>query len=393
MDTKLQGDSKLQNEHIFQDKSVFQGIENFISWWSEDSHHQFDAAWLEHMGVMFLSTALVWALWRLLKSKLFRITEKTKTHWDTIILNAISAPISAFIWLMPIFYLMESIAKNSAHFQHLAFNVPHSIVFFVVLLWFLLRFVNGGEAYLMTSDKRDQTTVSGLAHVVRLAIIVIGILTGLQQFGISLTGLLTFGGVGGLIVGLASKDLLSNFFGGLMLYLDRPFKVGDWISSPDRDIQGTVERIGLRMTMIRSFESRPIYVPNSVFSSIVVINPSRMKNRRIYETIGLRYKDADKMRKVVARVKEMLENHPDIEPRAGLMVNFDAFADSSLNFFIYTFTKTINWARYNDVKQDVMLKIVDIVYEEGADFAFPTRTIVLEKDETNPDAPPLILAD
>jgi MscS family membrane protein len=381
MDSKLEDGSKLK------------GIEDFIAWWKEDAHHQFDVIWLEHMGVMFLLTGLVWGLWRLLRSKLFRLTEKTKTQWDTIILNAISAPISVFIWLMPIFYLIESIAKDSSHFQYLAFNIPHSMVFFVVVLWFLLRLVNGGEAYLMTSDKRDQTTVSGLAHVVRLAIIIIGVLTGLQQFGISLTGLLTFGGVGGLIVGLASKDLLSNFFGGLMLYLDRPFKVGDWISSPDKDIQGTVERIGLRMTMIRSFESRPIYVPNSVFSSIIVVNPSRMKNRRIYETIGLRYKDADKMRKVVARVKEMLENHPDIEPRAGIMVNFDAFADSSLNFFIYTFTKTINWSRYNDVKQDVMLKIVDIVYEEGADFAFPTRTIVLEKDETNPDAPPLILSE
>ena len=167
-----------------------------------------------------------------------------------------------------------------------------------------------------------------------------------------------------------------------MIYFDRPFKVGDWIASPDRDIQGTVERIGLRMTMIRSFESRPIYVPNSVFSSIVVQNPSRMKHRRIYEIIGLRYQDADKIDVIVREVKAMLEKHPDIESRAGLMVNFETFAGSSLNFFIYTFTKTVNWARYNDVKQDVLLKTVDIVHANGADFAFPTRTLVFDPENT-----------
>lgn len=166
-----------------------------------------------------------------------------------------------------------------------------------------------------------------------------------------------------------------------MIYFDRPFSVGDWISSPDRNIEGTVERIGMRMTMLRSFESRPIYVPNSVFSSIVVQNPSRMQHRRINETFGLRYKDADKMAVVVADVKKMLEAHPDIEQRATMMVNFDAFAGSSLNFFIYTFTKTVNWAKYHEVKQDVMLKIVDIVHGHGADFAFPTRTVSFDNSD------------
>ncbi len=154
-----------------------------------------------------------------------------------------------------------------------------------------------------------------------------------------------------------------------MIYFDRPFSVGDWISSPDRNIEGTVERIGMRMTMIRTFESRPLYVPNSVFSSIVVQNPSRMQHRRIRETIGIRYKDADKMAVIVDEVKTMLQNHPDIEQNATLMVNFDAFAGSSLEFFIYTFTKTVNWARYHEVKQDVMLKIIEIVQRNGADFA------------------------
>ncbi|MDW1553282.1 mechanosensitive ion channel family protein, partial [Vibrio sp. YT-18] len=211
-----------------------------------------------------------------------------------------------------------------------------------------------------------------------LFIITIGVLTIMQAFGLSLSGLLTFGGVGGLIVGLAAKDLLSNFFGGLMIYFDRPFKVGDWIRSPDRQIEGTVERIGWRMTSIRTFDKRPLYVPNSVFSNIVVENPSRMLNRRIYEVVGLRYDDADKVPEIITAVREMLKNHKDIDTRQTLIVNFDTFGPSSLNFFIYTFTKTVNWVRYHEVKQDVLLKVVGIIKEHNADIAFPTQTLKLD---------------
>ncbi|MCA2428940.1 mechanosensitive ion channel family protein, partial [Vibrio chemaguriensis] len=240
------------------------------------------------------------------------------------------------------------------------------------------RLITNIEDFVLEQKNRDETTVQAIAKVGRLFIITIGVLTIMQAFGLSLSGLLTFGGVGGLIVGLAAKDLLSNFFGGLMIYFDRPFKVGDWIRSPDRQIEGTVERIGWRMTSIRTFDKRPLYVPNSVFSNIVVENPSRMLNRRIYEVVGLRYDDADKVPEIITAVREMLKNHKDIDTRQTLIVNFDTFGPSSLNFFIYTFTKTVNWVRYHEVKQDVLLKVVGIIKEHNADIAFPTQTLKLD---------------
>jgi MscS family membrane protein len=241
-----------------------------------------------------------------------------------------------------------------------------------------MRLITNVEDYVLEQKTRDETTVQAIAKVARLFFIVIGVLTVMQAFGLSLSGLLTFGGVGGLIVGLAAKDLLSNFFGGLMIYFDRPFKVGDWIRSPDRQIEGTVERIGWRMTSIRTFDKRPLYVPNSVFSNIVVENPSRMLNRRIFETIGLRYDDADKVPAIINDVREMLKNHKDIDTRQTLIVNFDAFGASSLNFFIYTFTKTVNWVRYHEVKQDVLLQVMAIIKQHEADIAFPTQTLKLD---------------
>ena len=132
------------------------------------------------------------------------------------------------------------------------------------------------------------------------------------------------------------------------------------------------------MTIIRTFDKRPLYVPNSVFSSIVVENPSRMLNRRIYEKIGLRYDDAEKMPQIITAVKEMLKNHKDIDARQTLIVNFDTFGPSSLHFFIYTFTKTVNWVRYHEVKQDILLKVINIIKEHDADIAFPTQTLKLD---------------
>jgi len=205
---------------------------------------------------------------------------------------------------------------------------------------------------------------------------------------LSISGVLAFGGVGGIAIGFAAKDLLSNFFGGLFIYLDRPFAVGDWVRSPDREIEGTVENIGWRVTRIRTFDKRPLYIPNSIFSQIAVENPSRMSNRRIKETIGIRYDDASKIETIINQVKEMLKSHPDIDSQKTLIVNFNSFSPSSLDFFIYTFTKTTDWIEFHSIKQNVLLKIVKIIEDNGAEFAFPTSTLHLADEELfkNPDS-------
>ena len=214
-----------------------------------------------------------------------------------------------------------------------------------------------------------------MGKLLRLSVIITASLVALQTMGYSISGVLAFGGIGGIAIGFAAKDLLANFFGGLMIYLDRPFTIGDWVRSPDREIEGTVEHIGWRQTRIRTFDKRPLYIPNSVFATIAVENPSRMTHRRIYETIGIRYDDAAKMSQIVEAVKKMLQQHHEIDTSQTLIVNFNAFAASSMDFFVYTFTKTTNWVKYHEVKHDVLLKINDIVAAHGAEIAFPTSTL------------------
>lgn len=332
--------------------------------------------------IVFVSLLLDWVQKRLLK-KLHVNLGKTKNYWDDSLIEAAQRPISAMIWILGLTFAAEIVQEQqSGAIIFEAVDPIREVGVIVCLAWFLVRFVRLGEhnivkQHMAAGEPFDRTTADAIAKLLRISIVITAGLVILQTLGYSISGVLAFGGIGGIAVGYAAKDLLANFFGRLTVYMDRPFDVGDWIRSPDRQIEGTVEKIGWRITCIRTFDKRPLYVPNSVFTTIAVENPSRMTNRRIYETIGIRYDDVSLMSVIVEDVKKMLEEHEDIDTRQTLIVNFNEFAPSSLDFFVYTFTKTTNWIRFHQVKQDVMLKIIGIIEGHGAECAFPTSTIHL----------------
>ncbi|PMH42630.1 hypothetical protein BCU68_13605 [Vibrio sp. 10N.286.49.B3] len=158
-------------------------------------------------------------------SRLHTLTEKTHFHWDNLVLESLKAPVSGFIWLWPATLSLGFILEGQTSDVINGLGTLKSILIISVFIWALLRFINNIEIYVLAQAKRDETTVQAIAKVARLLFITIGTLTIMQAFGLSLSGLLTFGGVGGLIVGLAAKDLLSNFFGGMMIYFDRQFNL------------------------------------------------------------------------------------------------------------------------------------------------------------------------
>lgn len=151
--------------------------------------------------------------------------------------------------------------------------------------------------------------------------------------------------------------------------------------SPDREIEGTVEDIGWRLTRIRTFDKRPLYIPNSVFTQIAVENPSRMTHRRIFETVGVRYDDVAVLPAILEAVRAMLRSHPGIDAEQTLMVNFNRFGPSSLDCFLYCFTRTTVWTEYHAIKEDVLLRVADIIAEHGAEIAYPTTTVYLVAPE------------
>jgi MscS family membrane protein len=329
--------------------------------------------------VVFVTLLLDFFQKRLLK-RLHATLLHTRRHWDHIFVESLRQPLTLLIWVVGITFAADILGKRTDVLVFDAAEPLRSLGVIVALAWFLFRFIRNMERDILSSAAAegrsvDTTTVDAVGKLLRVSVAITAALMALQTLGFNISGILAFGGIGGIAVGFAAKDLLANFFGGLMIYLDRPFAVGDWVRSPDRNIEGTVEEIGWRLTVIRTFDKRPLYVPNSTFSSIAVENPSRMSHRRIYETIGIRYDDAGKMAAIVAEVRGMLETHPELDATQTLIVNFNAFAPSSLDFFVYTFTKTTNWVRYHEVKQDVLLKVVEIIERHGAQIAFPTSTL------------------
>lgn len=339
--------------------------------------------WLASALAILLLTLLVGQAVRVAFLQANRWAQRTANPWDEALLGAARRPAQLLIWLIGLGW--------AAHALNAHWNQPvlltgalqwRDVGLIVSVAWFLWRLI---VLMSQTSIRRrtdsgepfDLTTALALGKLLRLLVIVVTVITVAHTLGFQIGGLLALGGVGGIAVGLAAKDLLANFFGGLTIYLDRPFSVGDWIRSPDKSIEGTVEYISWRHTRIRAFNKNPIYVPNAVFTSIVVENPSRMSHRRLNETLGLRYDDFAQVEAVVADIKALLQNHPSIDNSQTLIVNFNRFGASSLDIMVYAFTLTRAWVDYQALKQELLLAIGRIVARHGAEIAFPTQTLHL----------------
>lgn len=346
----------------------------------------FAAVWLPEVLLVLAGGAGLLLLAGKLLGRLERAARQTETVWDDALIHAVKFPFTVLLAVVALAHAASIIDRETgSHFLDYA-QPARAIGVIACLAWFLIRLINRATVNLVqqrqiAGESIDRTTADALSKLGRISVLIIAALTILQSLGFSISGVLAFSGIGGIAVGFAAKDLLANFFGGLMIYLDRPFSVGEWIRSPDKAIEGTVEYIGWRQTRIRAFNKNPIYVPNSVFTSIVVENPSRMSHRRIKETIGIRYQDIGKMAAITADVKAMLLAHPEIDHEATLIVNFTTFSASSIDFMIYTFTTVTAWVHYQEIKQDILLKVAAIIAAHGAEIAFPTRTLHIERDD------------
>jgi len=307
-----------------------------------------------------------------------KAASEADTFWEQALVASARRPLSVLAWVVGI-SLVGQMAQAQTEIPILVVVHPVRVTGVVVCLgWFLANFIGNAKNAILQRQiargaKVDRTTADAFAQLLRIAVWITTFLVVLQSLGFSIEGVLAFGGIGGIAIGFAAKDLLANFFGSLMIYFDRPFAVGDWVRSPDKQIEGTVEDIGWRLTRIRTFDRRPLYVPNSIFTTITVENPSRMSHRRINETIGLRYIDIGKVEAIVGDIRAMVRAHPEIDQSQPVVVSFDKFGDFSLDIVVRALSHVTAGAEFQRVKQEVLLKIVDIVLSHGARIALPTR--------------------
>jgi len=343
--------------------------------------------WVSELFLIVLAALVAGYLLNKVFDRLQERAAKSPTVWDDALLEACRSPAIWLVWILGVNFAVSLMAQRIGSPMQDLIQPINRLAFILLGVLFINGFIKCAERNLLDplymSKPMDPTTVKAVSKLFRAAVAITALIVVMQFLGYSVSGLLAFGGIGGIAVGFAAKDLLANFFGGLMIYLDRPFSVGDWVRSPDKEIEGVVEDIGWRLTRIRTFDKRPLYIPNAVFANISVENPSRMTNRRIYESVGIRYDDIACMDTIVEQVMAMLREHEEIDNNEVLIVNFNKFAPSSLDFFVYAYTKTTQWVRYHEVKQDVLLKVAAIIDANKAQIAFPTSTLHIAAAEIN----------
>ncbi len=323
-------------------------------------------------------------LFRVLLRKLsYRLVKKTSNKFDDKLLEAIKKPVDFLFIIIGASFAIEIIQLESdiqSFIDHLLRSG-----FIIVLFWALLNILSSlaGNIHKVTNkfgDKVSADVANFIIKSIRFFILILGFIAVLQEWGYNVSGFLASLGLVGMAFALAAKDTAANLFGSLVIFIDKPFKIGDWIKTPQ--VEGTIEVIGIRSTKVRTFAQAQVTVPNATLANSAILNWSRMGKRRIKMDVGLTYDTSGEVvEKIVEDIKNMLENHPDIDQET-IHVYFSDFATSSLNIFCYYFTKTTAWGEFMKVREDTYLKIMKIVEQNGSSFAFPTQTLHIENNNT-----------
>jgi len=328
------------------------------------------------IAILFIAYFFKMQLTKIVLKSLKKITSKTKTKLDDKLLNILEAPLSLSILIFG-FYLAEKWI-NIDGFKAIAINIEKTLITFT-LFWILYRAVNQfSYIFAKFSNKFGKNLSDDVSNFIikflKVIILIIGSMTILESWGINVGAFVASLGLIGMAFALAAKDTAANLFGSLVIFSDKPFKKGDWILTPN--VEGTIESIGIRSTRVRTFAQALVSVPNAVIANSAITNWSKMGKRRIKMRLGLTYSTN------TSQMKNMLKNHPDVHKKT-IMVHFDEFQDSSLSLFCYFFTTTTVWAEYLQVREDINLKMMKIIEQNGAGFAFPSQSLYIESMPKN----------
>ena len=362
---------------------------------------------------LFLNYLLYRQLYVYFQSK---ILEEKDENDDILLenLRKIRFPISLLINGIGLKLALEVLdyPHNLNETTHLYF----SLFFIVILAYISMQIIeNLFFIYFEHSNKQNLKLRTELINLIlsvsKVIILLIALLLILLKMDINVSGVIASLGIGGLAVALAAKDTLSNFFGLLKIIFDESFSQGDWIAT--KDVEGTVVEIGFISTKIRTFDNAMITVPNEKLANTSIKNWSRRKvGRRIKMYVGVTYSsNIQNIQKAIDEIHKMLIEHEGISTpgrintrelkrhyrrknrlvsldnkigiKSTLLVYLDNFSDSSIDILIYTFSKTTNWEEWLKVKQDILYKIWEILEENNLEFAFPSQSIYLEKNNEN----------
>ena len=350
--------------------------------------------------IFFIFLFLRQLLARFIINRMTSIAKKTRFQFDDEIVEALQKPFTFIPVILGFFFATEylfyhgtlgiipdqtaealkTITGKTESLESLSDNILRSLIVYFIF-WSLVRLVQPlSFLFKQLEAAFSATMVEWMLKGIRISFILLGVATVLQIWGIQVLPLLAGLGVVSVAVALGAQDLFKNLISGLLIIGEHRFNPGDWIKV-DNEVEGTVESIGFRSTVVRRFDKAPVYVPNSKLSDNSAINFSAMTHRRIYWMITVQYcTTIEQLRQIRDSIEKYIYDSEDFAkpPEVPTFVRVDRFSDSSIDIMVYCFTKTINWGEWLAIKEKLAYRIKEIVEGAGAGFAFPSRSIYIE---------------
>ncbi|WP_156906548.1 mechanosensitive ion channel family protein [Alteribacter aurantiacus] len=322
---------------------------------------------------------------------LFRIilkySDRAKTDILHNILMAFKRPIRVFFVIIGLYFSLLYLPLPDG------FNNPMVDVYrtwiIILISWGLFNLSSTSSTLFVKVGRKldielDQILLPFLSKLVRFAIVAMALSIIASEWGYDVNGFVAGLGLGGLAFALAAQNTISNFFGGVVIITEKPFTIGDWVSSPS--VEGIVEDITFRSTKIRTFAHSLVVVPNATLANEPIQNWSKMGKRQITFKLGVTYSTKrQQLETCVKRIENLLRESEHVDQEL-ILVRFESFASSSLEIFVYFFTKTTAWEEFLKVKEQINLDIMRILEGEGVEIAFPTRQIYVKNEDAGQGA-------
>ena len=335
---------------------------------------------------------LVFALFLLLRGLLTRfvldwlkkLAKRTRSHLDDEIIAALREPIRLIPVALGAFFAFEHLALEDT-FKNIGDNIVRSLIAFVIF-WGFWRVVQPASRGLRQLERVfTQELVDWLVNAVKVAVVLVGAATILQIWGIQVGPIIAGAGLFGVAVALGAQDLFKNLISGILILGEKRFRKGDYILVEDT-IEGVVESIGFRSTVVRRLDQAPVLVPNAKLSDTAVTNFSGRTHRRISWLIGVEYRTTiEQLRQIRNAIEKYIVDSDNFANPSEIStyVHIDSFNDSSIDIMIYCFTKTTVWGEFLRVKEDLAYRIKKIIESAGAEFAFPSQSVYVESTLAN----------
>ena len=334
---------------------------------------------LTALGILLIFMMARGVFSRYVMGRVVSMAQRTANRLDDKMAEALGPPLRMVPLVLGIFFATQHLQLQGIYAE-IAENAIRSLI--VANVFWAVHRIIGPWSFLLDQLERVFTheLVDWMVKAIRVAILLVGAATILQIWGIQVGPIIAGAGLFGVAVALGAQDLFKNLIAGILILAEKRFRRGDWILV-EGTVEGTVENIGFRSTMIRRFDKAPVMVPNAKLSDTAVVNFSSMSHRRIFWRIGVEYRTSiAQLRQIRDGIEAYILNSEDFAdpPEVPIFVRIDRFNDSSIDMLIYCFTRTTEWGRWLEIKERLACAIMEIVESSGSAFAFPSQSVYVE---------------